>query len=713
MHDRKFLRHAPARDPLAPAARQPGPLHPSEKSAGNAARIRQRILAVFLPIAAVLYISCEALDPKGTDQVVTNIATGLKLLVIASRHPTQLYAAGTLSLLALGAVAVSYAAIAMLVTGRGWVIATGAALLGSIGAFCGAITNVLVGVDLAAAATAHTSPDAAARFLVTAFNSGAGQLFTYLYAASEYAAPVLMGFALWRSRRVPLWLAALFTIGFEVAETQSAKGPIVIAFMLPWGIAMALLAARIWQTAGQPGTSPRRSPSPCLSAASSPSAGPTTSPVPETSPHPARSRPGAPMRSVPPPAARRKTRNRRSAATVSCVLLGAAALFSAAVLPATAASASPGPPRASSVALRAVLRGDLSDYLTVRGAAEHISAVSLRVTFLGGKPAISLAAGTTRYGGGPPVSASALWEIGSNTKAFTAVILLQLEAEGRLSINDPLGKWLPQYPAWRHITIRQLLDMTSRIPDYLYQPAFAAAFAADPSARFTAAQLVSYVAGLPLGPEGWNYTNTDYLLAQMIIDKVTHDSYADQLTRRIIMPLRLRTTCLAPYTCPSSDAARMPAGYFFIAGAPPPLLGEAMPPLALTWAQAAGGIVSSLADMTTWDRDLYQGQVLPARQQHQLESLVSQATGKPIARTTLADPAGYGLGIFQLTTAQTGTIWYYEGQAFGARVMNLYFPSSGMIIALAVNSSTDNDDLSDLAVSVYQALQQAGAVRTG
>jgi hypothetical protein len=221
----------------------------------KAARTRQRILAIFLPAAAVLYISCEALDPKGTDQVVTDMATGLKLLSIAASHPTQLYVAGTLSLLALGAVAVSYAAIALLVTGRGWVIATIAALLGAIGAFCGAIVNVLVGINLAAAATAHTTPDAAARFLLTAFNSGAGQLFTYLYFASEYAAPVLMGFALWRSRRVPLWLAALFTVGFDVAEAQPAKGPIVIAFMLPWGIAMILLAARIWRAGDRPANS--------------------------------------------------------------------------------------------------------------------------------------------------------------------------------------------------------------------------------------------------------------------------------------------------------------------------------------------------------------------------------------------------------------------------------------------------------------------------
>ena len=414
------------------------------------------------------------------------------------------------------------------------------------------------------------------------------------------------------------------------------------------------------------------------------------------------------MNSANPRKARSSTRSKLTAAAV-CALLGATGVLSS-----SAASASASRPRENGAALRTALRSDLSRYLTTRRKAEHISAVSLRITFPGSKPSINVATGTTRYGGGAPVSTRALWQVGSNTKAFTAVILLQLEAEGKLSISDRIGKWLPQYPAWRDITIRQLLDMTSRIPDYLHQPAFAIALASDLTTRFSAARLVSYVTGLPLGPRGYNYTNTDYILAQMIIERVTHDSYADQLTRRIITPLRLRSMCLAPYTCPAADAARMPAGYLFEAGAPP-LLGKPMPRLALTWAQSAGGIVSSLRDMTTWDRDLYQGQVLPPRQQHQLESLVSIATGKPIRRTTLADPAGYGLGVIQLTTRLTGTTWYYEGGTFGNRVMHLYFPRSGMIIAVAVNSAVDaaNDDLFNLAGSVYQTLQKAGAVRAG
>jgi D-alanyl-D-alanine carboxypeptidase len=376
-----------------------------------------------------------------------------------------------------------------------------------------------------------------------------------------------------------------------------------------------------------------------------------------------------------------------------------------------AASASAGPPRLNGAALRAALRHDLSHYLTTRHKAEHISAVSLRVTYPGARPSINLAAGTARYNGGPPVSTSALWQVGSNTKAFTAVILLQLEAEGKLSINDPLGKWLPQYPAWRKVTIRQLLNMTSRIPNYALQPAFAAAIAKNPGTRFTAARLVSYAVGVPLAPQGYYYSDTNYILAQMIIERVTHDSYADQLTKRIISPLRLANLCYAPYTCPRADAARMPAGYFFMGGAPP-LLGKPMPRLAITWTQAAGGIVSSLRDITTWERALYQGRKLPPAQQRQLESLISEATGKPIRRTTATDPNGYALGVTQLTYKPLGTVWWYRGGTLGYRLEHFYFPCSGLIIALATNSSVNNnnDGLFSTAVSVYQTLEKAGAV---
>ena len=218
----------------------------------NATRSRQRVLALFLPVTAVLYISAQALDPRGTDQVVTTMAVAVKVLPIAASHSSQLYLSGSLSVLALGTLAVSYAAIALLVTGRGWVIATVGALLGAVGAFAGAMVNILVGVNLAAAASAHMGQGAAARFLVTSFRSVPAQAAVDLYFVSEYAAPVVMGLALWRSRAVPRWLAVLFTVGLELAEGMGSYGPIVVLFMLPFAAAMVLLAARIWQAAARP-----------------------------------------------------------------------------------------------------------------------------------------------------------------------------------------------------------------------------------------------------------------------------------------------------------------------------------------------------------------------------------------------------------------------------------------------------------------------------
>jgi hypothetical protein len=87
---------------------------------------------------------------------------------------------------------------------------------------------------------------------VAVSNSGFGHAFTYLYFGSEFLAPLLMGIALWRSRAVPRWLAALFFVGLQVAELMGSYGPIVIVYMLPFAAAMVLLAARIWSAAAAP-----------------------------------------------------------------------------------------------------------------------------------------------------------------------------------------------------------------------------------------------------------------------------------------------------------------------------------------------------------------------------------------------------------------------------------------------------------------------------
>jgi D-alanyl-D-alanine carboxypeptidase len=229
---------------------------------------------------------------------------------------------------------------------------------------------------------------------------------------------------------------------------------------------------------------------------------------------------------------------------------------------------------------------------------------------------------------------------------------------------------------------------------------------------------VGYVARLPVGKAVFHYSNTDYILAQMIIERVTYDTYAHQLARRITIPLGLHSTCSAPYSCPPGTASRMPTPYSASGGS---MVNQPVPKLALTYAQGAGGIVSSLGDLTTWHRALYTGKLLPPRQQQELETLVSVFTGKPVRVTSSTDPVAYGLGVIQATYRPIGLFWTYEGGTAGMRVWHVYDPGTGVVIALALNSSAaspepagdgpDQDTVDRLGFTVYRALEHYGAIQ--
>jgi D-alanyl-D-alanine carboxypeptidase len=381
-------------------------------------------------------------------------------------------------------------------------------------------------------------------------------------------------------------------------------------------------------------------------------------------------------------------------------------------VPARAAPSGPVTSGAGDDDLKSQLRADLEAYLQEHGTAEHVSAAGLSVNLPDRRSTIDVSAGTTTFGGSVPVRPDSVWQIGSNTKAFTSVLLLQLEAEHRLSIDDTLGKWLPQYPQWRDVPIRRLMNMTSGIATYDDQPAWYADYAANPHADFSPERLVGYVLDAP-ATSGYSYSNTNYVLAEMIIERVTGESYQDQLYRRLIEPLGLCDLYYRPDVYPASVTSREPAGYLFNDQFPlPQLLGQDVSRDTLSWARGAGGIISTTSDMTRWERALYGGRLLPPQQQAELESLVSTATSQPIARTSATDPRGYGLGVAQLTDEELGTFWFYQGESLGFRALHAYFPDSGLIIAFGLNSGTaDADDQSaTLMKSVYDTLRANGLI---
>lgn len=370
----------------------------------------------------------------------------------------------------------------------------------------------------------------------------------------------------------------------------------------------------------------------------------------------------------------------------------------------------PDAPNAPNSTLVAALDADLQQYLIARSAVEHISAASLSISLHGQSSTIDVAAGATTYGGTTPVTPAMLYQIGSNTKAFTAVIILQMEAEHKLAIDQTLGQWLPQYSTWKNVTIRQLLNMTSGIATYDATDAWEAAFASAPTQFESPAQLIGYVDPNAPPQPGWTYSNTGYILSQLIIEKAGGDSYATELQNRIIGPLGLHNTYYNADIYPASIQSQTVSGYFASTDADnaglQPLLFHDMKPLSTSWAQAAGGIVSNPSDLTKWARALYQGSIMQAAQRAELETLVSTKTGQPIPGVTSSDPRGFGLGVSQ-ALQPFGTIWFYEGETLGYRVLHAYLPQSDAVIAIGLNSQPNaaDDQIGALASSVIATLK--------
>jgi D-alanyl-D-alanine carboxypeptidase len=389
------------------------------------------------------------------------------------------------------------------------------------------------------------------------------------------------------------------------------------------------------------------------------------------------------------------------------------ALFVACVLCSVA------PSFAQTPSLSRSLQLDIDSYLIARAKAESISAVSLCVS-IPGEPDLLLTSGNTKIGGRTRVTPSNLWEIGSNTKAFTAIEILRLEAAGKLSIDQTVGRWLPQYPLWKDVSIRSLLDMTSGIPTYDAVPSMLARYSKDPQHTFTATELIGYVypgnGRPPTKSPGYLYSNTNYVLAQLIIERASGHSYTSQIADLIRSQPYLRDTYYAADRYPAAVLDRLVSGYFAStdednAGLAP-VLGADVSRHSSSWKQAAGGIISRPADLAHWARALYTGVLVPAKQQAELEKIVSLKTGKPIPDVSESEPRGFGLGIARMMVPKLGTIWWYEGETLGYRMVQVYFPKRNVVVTFGLNSQpTKKDDhVPQLVQALYDTLHASGKV---
>lgn len=311
------------------------------------------------------------------------------------------------------------------------------------------------------------------------------------------------------------------------------------------------------------------------------------------------------------------------------------------------------------------------------------------------------------------VTSNDLYDIGSITKSFVTVLILQLQTQQKLKLDDPLGKWLPQYKQWSKVTIRQLLNMTSGIPNYSADPVFEKLMMANINRFWTDKELLSFA-----HPEKpikhneknlFNYSNSNYILAAMIIEKITNDSFANQV-KQIFKQGHLKNSFYLAgpngKATKKQIADRLTHGYFY---------DESSDKLIdtfygnLSWGAAAGAIVANTEDVALWVQLLYHGSLIDARYREDslanMETIVSMKTGRPISAVSEKDPVGFGLGVGAYYDKELKQkFWVYQGSTLGFRFMYFWNPCNDVTTVVALNSKAGEGDLeSKLGNHIAQA----------
>lgn len=358
----------------------------------------------------------------------------------------------------------------------------------------------------------------------------------------------------------------------------------------------------------------------------------------------------------------------------------------------------------------------LSDnYLKQYAHIEDISAISISIKSPATTGVITITSGHPSLEEGRSLTSSDLFQIGSITKSFISVILLQLESDPKyhFDINDKLSKYLPQYPKWGNVTIKQLLNMTSGIPSYTRTKQFAKRYLNNPFQEMLPEELIKYVYNQPRLKNGFHYSNTNYILAGMVISKLTGHSIQEEVQQRFIgknsaFSHNLSNTYYISHLSTALLSKQIIHGFYNKHGNLPRNLDVTYH--TLSWAGASGALVSSTEDVVHWVQALFTSHLLSTKQFQELTSLVSVKTGKSIKMPT-QNEAGFGLGIGLSYDPDypDDLVYSYEGETLGYRAFYIHVPTKDITIAIAVNSAVedDNNHLLLLMKKAYRLTREA------
>jgi D-alanyl-D-alanine carboxypeptidase len=301
----------------------------------------------------------------------------------------------------------------------------------------------------------------------------------------------------------------------------------------------------------------------------------------------------------------------------------------------------------------------------------------------------SAAAGFANLAPRATMRTSHRYRVASVTKTFVSTVVLQLEAEGKLRVDDSVERWLPGLvPNGTSISLRELLNHTSGLFDYNEDQQFGAAILANPGRQWAPRELLAFAlahSALFAPGTNWSYSNTNYILLGLVIEAVTGHKLAGELQTRILGPLALGATSF-----PTGISIDGSFAHGYVRLAPGGDLIDTTPVLDPSFSWAAGGIVSNAGDLTKFFSSLLKGRLLPAAQ------LKEMKTGSRVSGV-------YGLGL-RMSTTKCGRVFGHDGAFPGYRTI-VWATSSGRRVAVVmINTNQGLPALSKLQPAAVTAL---------
>ncbi|MEU4240370.1 serine hydrolase domain-containing protein [Actinoplanes sp. NPDC026619] len=304
-------------------------------------------------------------------------------------------------------------------------------------------------------------------------------------------------------------------------------------------------------------------------------------------------------------------------------------------------------------------------------------------------------AGVADVATGAPVRDGMRHRVGSITKTFVATTMLQLVGERRVALDAPIGRYLPpgllSADLSRQVTVRMLLQHTSGIGDY------DTAIIKTPDdlitmgqTTYTPEQLVRLGtgAGSTNAPgAAWSYSNTNYILAGLIIERVTGHSYESEVSRRVLRPLGLTGT----YFEGADPRIRGPHMHAYVPWTDGTLKDFTL--YNMSWGWAAGEIVSTARDLDVFYRALLTGRLLRPAQLAAMQDTVAEIPQEPAA-------GGYGLGLYWVDLP-CGRFWGHDGGTVGHQTISWHSPDGQRQVTYAQSMAFYDSPAIDEAVAGF------------